>query len=76
LRLPGSPGPTLIGSIVADVEEVPADHQLPVIDLNRLHRAGRVLLPAAFASDRLIELGHKVATPGSQEELPIVVDHR
>jgi hypothetical protein len=33
-----SPGrPTLIGFIVADVVEVPADHKLPVID-RRLHR--------------------------------------
>ena len=53
LRLSGTPRPTLIGFIVADVVEVPADHQLIVQDRHRLRRAGGVLLPAKLASGRL-----------------------
>src|SRR5688500_7728640 len=75
-RLTGTPLPTLIGSIVADVVDVSADHQLPVIDRHRLCRTGRVLLPAAGAFGGLIELGHKVTAPGREIELPIVVHHR
>jgi hypothetical protein len=75
-RLTGTPLPTLIGLIVADVVEVSADHQLPVIDLHRLCRTGRVLLPAAGAFGGLIEFGHKVTAPGREIELPVVVHNR
>src|SRR5215211_7364063 len=74
--VPGAPRPATVASLISDRVEVPADHQLTVHDLHRLRRAGRVAHPAAGAASCLVVLAHKVAAPGPEVELPVVVHHR
>src|SRR5215218_4681887 len=74
--IPGAPRPATVSFLISDRVEVPADHQLTVHERHHLRRAGGVAHPVAGAASSLVVLGHKVAAPGPEVELPIVLNHR
>src|SRR5215211_5766670 len=67
--------PAIVVRLVSDFQEVSADHQLSLHNLNHLYRARGVAHPTALAAGSLVQLGQEVAAARRQVELPTPVNH-